>query len=168
MGPGEWLQVYISSGGNDNNGQLFLEECSTPPSIERNPDGFCYTMVCNGSTVASVATAVEREACLNVHRGPSLQAIIVGKLIMCIGEKISVSEKVTVTANNNADGKEEEQQEGKAAAAAIWLRLKNGQGWVSTIGQDGHTVLIQQAVISCHETKNGVNTYSNRSNDQNS
>ena len=45
-----------------------------------------------------------------------------------------------------------------------WLRLKSGKGWVSTVGHDGHTLLIQQAAASPYRPKNGANVCSNSSN----
>eukprot|EP00585_Thalassiosira_rotula_P021182 CAMPEP_0196206988 /NCGR_PEP_ID=MMETSP0912-20130531/8144_1 /TAXON_ID=49265 /ORGANISM="Thalassiosira rotula, Strain GSO102" /LENGTH=178 /DNA_ID=CAMNT_0041481601 /DNA_START=189 /DNA_END=725 /DNA_ORIENTATION=+ len=77
ISPGEWVQVH-------RNGELFLEECSTAPRIERNRDGFHYMVI---------------RAELNIHCGPSLQANVIGEL-MREGEELLVSEKVT------ADGEE--------------------------------------------------------------
>jgi len=142
ISPGEWVQVH----DGNNNGELFLEECSTPPRIERNRDGgFQYTVIRSSSAAGG----------LNIHCGPSLQANIVGQLIMCEGEEVLVSEKVTTTANNN-DG---EQQE----SAPSWLRLKSGRGWVSSVGKDGQAVM-QQATnsgIPSHGKKGPSNSNNN-------
>lgn len=139
ISPGEWVQVHIN--GGVNNDQVFLKECSTPPCIERNHDGFPYTMVCNSSAAATT------EACLNVHCGPSLQASIAGELVLPLKQPLLVSEKVYCY----------QRQE-------TWLRLKSGKGWVSTVGHDGHTLLIQQAAASPYRPKNGANVCSNSSN----
>jgi hypothetical protein len=87
--PGEWVQVH-------GHGDLFLEECSAAPIIERNRDGWQYTVVCGGN--------VE----LHIRTGPSLQANILGEL-KCEDKVFLVTEKVT------ADGDQTD-----------WLRLKSG------------------------------------------
>jgi hypothetical protein len=87
--PGEWVQVH-------GHGELFLEECSTAPTIERNRVGWQYTVIRG------------YDSDLHVRSGPSLNAKILGKL-QCKGTVFLVTEKVT------ANGDQSD-----------WLRLKNG------------------------------------------
>jgi hypothetical protein len=87
--PGEWVQVH-------GHGELFLEECSTAPTIERNRDGWQYTVIGG------------KDEDLHIRSGPSLNAKILGKLK---GKEtvFLVTEKVT------ANGDQSD-----------WLRLKSG------------------------------------------
>jgi hypothetical protein len=89
ISPGEWVQVH-------GHGELLLEECSTAPTIERNRDGWQYTVI-RGN-----------DSDLCIRSGPSLNAKILGKL-KCNGTLFLATEKVI------ANGDQSE-----------WLRLKNG------------------------------------------
>ena len=68
--PGEWVMVHSSD-------ELFLEECSTPPSVERNREGW------RCSTITDVS----------IRTGPSYQADATGKVIRA-DEEFFVTEKV--------------------------------------------------------------------------
>lgn len=89
ISPGEWIQVH-------GHGELFLEECSAAPIIERNCNGWQYTVICGNS------------ADLHVRSGPSLRAKVLREL-KCEETVFLVTEKV------NADGDQID-----------WLRLKSG------------------------------------------
>ncbi len=68
--PGEWVQVHC-------NGQLYLEECSNPPSIDRHRDGWRYSAV----------------KTIHVRIGPSFRAAVTDN-ILSPGDVFSVNEKV--------------------------------------------------------------------------
>jgi hypothetical protein len=69
--PGEWVMVH-------NSDELFLEECSTPPTVERNRE--CWR-----------CSAIQN---VQIRVGPSFRADITGKVI-CADQEFLVSEKVT-------------------------------------------------------------------------
>lgn len=73
ISPGEWVQVH-------KNGELFLEECSAAPLIERNCDGWQFAVICSSD--------------LQLRSGPSIQAEIRGEL-KCDAKVFLVTEKVT-------------------------------------------------------------------------
>jgi hypothetical protein len=73
ISPGEWVQVH-------KNGELFLEECSAAPLIERNRDGWQFAVICSSD--------------LQLRSGPSIQAEILGEL-KCDAKVFLVTEKVT-------------------------------------------------------------------------
>jgi hypothetical protein len=89
ISPGEWVQVH-------GHGDLFLEECSAAPIIERNRDGWRYTVICGGN--------IE----LHIRSGPSEHANIIGNL-KCEETAFLVTEKVTADSD-----------------LSDWLRLKSG------------------------------------------
>ena len=69
--PGEWVLVY-------NSNELFLEEYSTPPVVERNREGWLCSAIRN----------------VHIRSGPSFHADLVGKVI-CADEEFHITEKVT-------------------------------------------------------------------------
>jgi len=116
ISPGEWVQVH-------GHGELFLEECSAAPIIERNRDGWQYTVTTCGTGEG-----------LHVRAGPSAEADIFSGELICEGEDFLVSEKVT------ADGDQ-----------AAWLRRKSG-GWVHSIGNDGKAVVVETVASGVRRT----------------
>ena len=118
ISPGEWVQVHGSTDDDHNQQQaVFLEECSSAPSIERNRDGWRYVAIVGGGGV-------------QVRRGPSLRANTTGQFIF-EGEEFLVSEKC------GSDDQE------AAASPICWLRLKDGRGWVCNAGADGKAVVVE-------------------------
>lgn len=70
--PGEWVQVH-------GNGELHLEECSMPPSIDRLREGWRFSAV--------------HQSGVQIRRGPSFQAETTGNVLRS-GEVFFVVEKV--------------------------------------------------------------------------
>ena len=103
--PGEWVRVH-------GEGELFLEECSSAPTIVRNRDGLRYTITSSGGGAG-----------LHVYAGPSFQANIVRELNNCEDKLFWVTEKVTATGDQES-----------------WLRLKGG-GWICSVGSNGKSVV---------------------------
>ncbi|KAL3793673.1 LOW QUALITY PROTEIN: hypothetical protein HJC23_010245 [Cyclotella cryptica] len=71
--PGEWVMVHDSD-------ELFLEECSAPPSVERNRECWRCSAIRN----------------INIRLGPSFGADLTGKVILA-HEEFYVTEKVTAS-----------------------------------------------------------------------
>eukprot|EP00957_Ditylum_brightwellii_P094572 7203031-Ditylum_brightwellii.AAC.1 len=71
--PGEWVQVHC-------NARLYLEECMTPPSIERHHQGWRYNAI-------SASGA-------KVRKGPSFSAGTTEKVLQA-GESVLINERVT-------------------------------------------------------------------------
>lgn len=101
--PGEWVAVHDS-------GALFLEECSTPPLVERNRDGWRCSAIHN----------------IYIRSGPSFNAGRTTKVIRT-DEEFLVSEKVSA-----------------AGDSVVWYRLKNDEGWVHSVAENG------DAMVHCH------------------
>jgi hypothetical protein len=68
--PGEWVIVHSSN-------ELYLEECATPPSVERNREGWRCSAIQD----------------VKIRSGPSFRAYPTGKVIRA-DEEFLVSEKV--------------------------------------------------------------------------
>jgi hypothetical protein len=106
--PAEWVQVF-------GRGELYLEECSGEPRIERNKrQGWRYNVVL--------------DARVHVRQGPSFGSDTNG-VVLLGGESVLINERV-IGPNDTIS----------------WLRLKDGQGWVHSIGEEGDILMIPHSL----------------------
>jgi hypothetical protein len=100
--------------------ELFLEECAQEPRIERHTTGGWKYQVLRQ---------------VSVRKGPSFASESLG--VLEAGDSVAVNERVAPPAGVRDD---------RDSSALLWLRLKDGQGWVHDTSQDtGEALLVPQS-----------------------
>jgi hypothetical protein len=106
--------------------ELLLEECAQEPRIERHKAGGWKYHVLQQ---------------VSVRKGPSFASESTGMLEA--GDSVTVNERVAPPASHRDDS---------AKSTLLWLRLKDGQGWVHDTSQDtGEVLLVPQSLRHANE-----------------
>jgi hypothetical protein len=107
----EWVQVFSGD-------EVYVEECTSEPRIERCREGWRYNVIVADS-VGGIA----------IHRGPSYTAEKTG-IVLYGGQIVIINERVFPADDN-----------------VVWLRLKETNGWIPDRAEDGTEVIVPHSLL---------------------
>lgn len=133
---GEWVHVHC-------NGNIYLEECTNPPSIKRDRNGWEYEVI--------------HKLGIPIHKGPSFASDCHTISKLHFGAIVLVNEQVTPTTSKtttkvSTSGVENDDDNNLDCVSISWFRLKDGRGFISSHDSNDVVNIIEKK----NSIKNGV------------
>ncbi len=124
---GEWVHVHF-------NGNIYLEECTNPPSIKRDRNGWEYEVI--------------HKSGIPIYKGPSFASDCHTVSKLHFGAIVLVNEQVTPTTSKTAkmssSGIENDDDNNLEFESISWFRLKDGRGFISSNDSNGVVNIIEK------------------------